>query len=471
MIRSSRIVMTVGESNGPGDLLVYGPDLDATPLVGTRPPRAARGSGLAPGREVGGYVVEARRGGGGFATVYRARDARTGQRVALKLLHEHLVHTPSVLRRFRRESELIARLAHRNIVRLLGHGEVDELPYLVMEWVDGATLAERLAERGPLPLDEAMPIVEALAEALDAAHAIGIVHRDLKASNVALAGDAVKLFDFGIAKLLDGDGEAGITTAGTRLGTPHYMAPEQIRGGAIDHRVDVYALGVVMFEMLTGRTPFDGPDPLEVEERQLGEAPPCASRFAAVAPAIGGAIQRAMAKDPARRPASAKALVAELHAARAGVAGPEAAADGTPAVALYVHGGPRNELAGDDALDRLDRALAALRRGAAAAGFELVADARSSLLFVARAGGAALPALIGRAERLAREAIAAVAHPDVLFALTIHAAELAAPGPHPGGAATGAAARGTVFDLAGWTRTDASGVFVTHAARAHLRLD
>jgi len=451
---------------------VHGFDSDATPLLGTRSARpgarAAATAGLVPGRGVGGYVIESRRGGGGFATVYRARDAATGDRVALKVLHAHLADTPSVLRRFRREAALIARLAHRNIVRLIGDGEIDELPYLVMEWIDGATLGELLAERGPLTVDDAMPIVEALAAALEAAHAIGVVHRDLKASNVALAAGGVKLFDFGIAKLLEPEpGDTGITTAGTRLGTPHYMAPEQIRGGAIDHRVDVYALGVLVFEILTGRRPFDGPDPVEIEERQLGEAPPRASQFAAVAPAIDAAIQRAMAKDPARRHDSAAGLVAELRAARAGGDRAVAARRLAPAVALYVHAGPRSELAGDEALDRLDGALAALRRGAAAAGFELATDAHGALLFVAAPRGGELAALIDRAEQLARDATAAAAHPDLLVAATVHTADIELGGQRSGEGRPAAAA-GMLFDLAGWTRTDASGVFVTRAARVAL---
>jgi len=454
--------------------MAHGFDSDATPLLGTRPVRqAARDAGvaaLAPGRQVGRYVVEAWRGGGGFATVYRARDAATGDRVALKLLHAHLMHAPSVLRRFQREAELIARLAHPSIVRLLGHGELDDCPYLVMEWIDGATLAEQLAARGPLALDEVMPIVEPLVSALEAAHAIGVVHRDLKASNVALAGGGVKLFDFGIAKLLDpGDAEAAprdpATTAGTKLGTPHYMAPEQIRGGAMDHRVDVYALGVMVFEMLTGRRPFDGPNPIEIEERQLREAPPRASQFAAVAPAIDGVILRAMAKDPAQRHGSAAELFAELGAARLGAAPAAGARAASPAVALYVHAGPRSEHADDAVLDRLDRALAELRRGAAAAGFELVTDARSSLLFVAMPGvGGSMHALIDRAEQLARAASAVGAHRDVVLALTVHTATLDPARPRPDGPGE---PDGSVFELASWTRTDASGVFVTQAARAY----
>jgi serine/threonine-protein kinase len=412
---------------------------------------------IAPGAEVGDYVVEAWRGAGGFATVYRARDRRTGLPVALKVLHPYLVRTPSILRRFQREAETIARLDHPGIVRLLGYGERGGAPYLAMEWIDGATLAELVRERGPFPADDALPILGELAAALAAAHAVGVVHRDLKLANVALAGRAVKLLDFGIAKLLDVEGGLGFTTAGTKVGTPHYMAPEQIVGRPIDHRADLYAFGILVFELLTGRRPFDGGNLAEIEERQLREPPPAASQHAGVRAEVDAAIRRAMEKDPARRHASIDELMAELRAAIAPPAGapaPAAAPRRCPAVGLHVHLGAASEDAGDDALDLLDRTLEEARRRAPSSGLAVAAETASSLLLV----GAPVDAgLVRRAEALAAELAAAAAHPELIVALTLHVAEVELVGERCAG--------GPLLDVGEWARTDEPGLFVTGAAR------
>jgi eukaryotic-like serine/threonine-protein kinase len=445
-------------------------------------PADARALGV--GAELGDYVIEARRGAGGFATVFRARDRRTGGAVALKVLHAYLVRTPSILRRFQREAETIARLDHPGIVRLLGYGERGGTPYLAMEWIDGATLAELVRERGPLPADDALPILEALAGALGAAHALGIVHRDLKLANVALADRAVKLLDFGVAKLLDVDDDGtGFTTAGTKVGTPHYMAPEQILGRPVDHRADVYAFGILVFELLTGRRPFDGGSLAEIEERQLREPPPAASQHAGVRAAVDAAIRRAMEKDPARRHGSIDELMQELRAAIAGGAGAAAAAGGAggdaagaaaspaarrrcPAIGLYVHAGLVREDGSDEALDLLDHTLDEARRRAAPAGLAVAAETASSILLV---GVPAEAAGVRRAEALAAElAAAAAVHPELLVALTLHVAEVEladAPGSGALGGGAGVPVGGPLLDVGAWVRTDASGVLVTDDAR------
>jgi serine/threonine-protein kinase len=438
------------------------PDDDATPVFGKRPAEAAperpSAGELEVGSRVGDYIVESRRGGGGFATVYRARDERTNRVIALKVLHSYLARSASVLKRFHREAETIARLDHPNIVRLLGSGDTGGVPYLVMEWIDGATIAETLDARGPYSLDEILPIIEALTKALAAAHAVGIVHRDLKVANVALSDRGeVKLLDFGVAKLLAPDGaDFGFTTAGTTLGTPHYMAPEQVLGDAIDHRVDVYALGILVFEMLTARRPFDGKNHLEVEAQQIEEPAPAASRFAAVPAGVDAVIRRAMEKRPEARQADVLELYAQLAAAVSGRAAPVVAR--RQAVALYVHSGVRTEDVGDDVLDQLDRALDRVRADAGSAGLEIATDAGGSLLFVGvPPAGTTVENLVDRVEALAREASAGIAHPDILLSMTVHLAEVDLP-------AGRRAWSGPLLDLPTWTRTERSGVFVTPAA-------
>ena len=413
-----------------------------------------------PGAVVGAYRVEARRGGGGFASVYRARDVRTGAPVALKVLHAYLAGTPNVTRRFRLEADTIARLEHPRIVRLLGHGEHDGLPYLVMEWVEGETLAEAIRTRGPIPLDEALPILETLAGALAAAHAHGIVHRDLKVANVALAPDGAKLLDFGIAKLADIDSAGGFTTPGTKLGTPHYMAPEQILGRPIDARADVYAFGILVFEVLTGRRPFDGPNLADIEARQLTEPPPAASRLASVPAAIDGVIERAMAKDPARRHATIEDALADLRAAAAGAPVASEPATRHPAVALYVHPRPRSEELDDDALDRLDHVVSEIRGGAAGLGLEVAAEIGSSLLLLGLSpeGGAA--AQLARVEAFARTVATRASDAGVSVALTVHVGEVEIAGDRGRPRFVG----GSLLDIGAWTRTDAPGVHLTPSA-------
>jgi serine/threonine-protein kinase len=242
------------------------------------------------------------------------------------------------------------------------------------------------------------------------------------------------------------------------MGTPHYMAPEQILGRRIDHRADVYAFGILVFEMLTGRRPFDGGGLAEIEERQLREPPPAASRYASVRAEVDAVIARAMEKEPARRYASIEEVVAALRAASAG-AGAAAAATATErrrcaSIGLYVHVGASSEDASDQALDLLDRVLAEARRRGAEAGLEAVAETASSVLLV---GAPADGALRGRAEALAAELAAEAAHPELIVALTVHAAEVER--------SERGEAGGPLLDVGAWARTGAPGVLVTDAAR------
>jgi eukaryotic-like serine/threonine-protein kinase len=231
---------------------------------------------LTPGARLGAYEVLAAIGQGGMGEVYRARDTKLGRDVALKILPEQFATDPDRLARFRREAQVLASLNHPNIGGIHGLEESDGTRALVLELVEGETLADRIA-RGPIPLDEALPIARQIADALEAAHEHGIIHRDLKPSNIKLRSDGtVKVLDFGLAKALDlsptGTDPSqsptvtspAMTQMGVILGTAAYMSPEQAKGRPADKRVDIWAFGCVLYEMLTGRRVFEGATTIEV---------------------------------------------------------------------------------------------------------------------------------------------------------------------------------------------------------------
>jgi Tol biopolymer transport system component len=228
---------------------------------------------LAPGARLGAYQVAAQIGVGGMGEVYRALDTNLGRQVAIKVLPDSFVHDPDRLARFEREAKTLASLNHPNIAIIHGLEKADGVRALVMELVEGPTLADRTAQ-GPIPLDEALPIARQIAEALEAAHEQGIIHRDLKPANIKVREDGtVKVLDFGLAKALDSTSPAiddtqsptitspaMMTGIGVLLGTAAYMSPEQARGRTVDKRTDIWAFGCVLYEMLTGQRAFDGED-------------------------------------------------------------------------------------------------------------------------------------------------------------------------------------------------------------------
>jgi serine/threonine-protein kinase len=255
------------------------------------------------GRQVGGYAITDRLGQGGFATVYRATQIRLGRAVALKVLDPALARNPSTARRFEREGVAAATLDHPNIVPVYEAGEDDGLVFLAMRLVDGYALDASLAHHGRPTPEQLLHVAGAVAGALDHAHANGIVHRDVKPSNILIEGDHVYLSDFGIAVSVR---EAGMYTTGA-IGSVHYMAPEQARAGEIDGRADLYGLGCVIFECLTGSVPFPGDNHLAVLMAQTTHAPPGTGDAV-----LDAFVATALAKEPGDRFGSGAEMVAAL---------------------------------------------------------------------------------------------------------------------------------------------------------------
>ena len=264
----------------------------------------------------GRYRLCERLGSGGMGEVWEAEDAVLGRRVALKLVKDAHLRDDTVLPRFRREAQSAAGLTHPNLATVFDYGETDESVYLVMELLRGETLGERL-QRGPLPPDEAATVVAEAADGLAAAHRSGIVHRDVKPSNLMLTPGGVKVMDFGIATSLGGE---TITATGLVVGTASYLAPERVRGEKSGPEADVYGLGAVLYEALTGERAFEGGTMAETAMAHLHrEVSDLTDLDPSIPPALAQACRAALAKDPSARPAAAE-LAAQLRNLDAGPA-------------------------------------------------------------------------------------------------------------------------------------------------------
>jgi serine/threonine-protein kinase len=272
------------------------------------------------------YTFEHELGGAGMSRVFLAEEARLGRRVVVKVLPSELTEGMSA-ERFAREVRLAARLQHPNIVPLLTAGEREGLAYYTMPFVDGESLREHLARVGRMPVDGAVSVLRDVARALEYAHAHGVVHRDIKPGNILVAGSAAAVTDFGIAKALHAaravEGAASatdtLTRAGTSVGTPAYMAPEQAAGDPdVDARADVYAWGVVAYELLAGTPPFAGPSAHHLVAAHIGESPqPLGDRAPDVPAAVSALVMRCLEKAPSKRPQSGSELLGALEATRA----------------------------------------------------------------------------------------------------------------------------------------------------------
>ncbi|HEY4594379.1 MAG TPA: protein kinase, partial [Thermoanaerobaculia bacterium] len=265
---------------------------------------------LAAGSRIGNYEIQEPLGGGAMGEVYKALDQRLGRVVALKLLPADLARDPSARRRFLHEAKAVASLDHPNVATLYEVGESEGgRMFLALAFCEGETLQQRL-ERGPLPLPEAVSIARQIAQGLAAAHRLHIVHRDVKPSNVVILPDGkVKLLDFGLAKMT---GATSLTRLGSSPGTPAYKSPEQTRGDKVDPRSDLWALGAVLYEMVTGRLPFGGEYEQAMIYAILNEPPRPLGGDRVFPPELTATIERALAKDPAKRYATAEAMDEDL---------------------------------------------------------------------------------------------------------------------------------------------------------------
>lgn len=284
---------------------------DVKPILG-----AASLSSSKQGPTINGrYRLLDKLGEGGMAEVWRARDVALGRIVALKVLRPQYSNDPDFVARFRREAQAAANLTHPNIINVFDIGQAGGRHYIVMEYIDGQSLKELIRDQAPLPVDRALDLAAQVAEAVSHAHRASIIHRDLKPQNILLTSDGrVKVTDFGIARAMSA---ASVTDTGIVLGTAHYLAPEQAAGESTTPASDVYALGVVLYEMLTDRTPFDADNSVGVAMKHLKETPTPVQQLNPRVPAsVAAIVNRAMAKDPTQRYEDAGTLAGALHTLR-----------------------------------------------------------------------------------------------------------------------------------------------------------
>jgi hypothetical protein len=409
----------------------------------------ARIDWLPPGHRVGAWIVREAMAAGGAGTVYLGEAASTGERVAIKVLNSRMVAHPTGVARFERECELLARLDHPGIVKVVASGTVEDggAPYIVMELVSARTLEDLLAQSGRLSPERTLALLEPICSALECAHGAGVVHRDVKASNISFDDtDAVvvKLLDFGLAKLSEPEpGGTAVTLPGSRVGTPEAMAPEQIRGEPVGPAADVYALGVLMHRLLTGAFPFAAATRQELEQLHLESSPPRPSRLAPISPALDEVVARCLEKEPRARWSSAREV---LEALRAAVQGGGLEEDGR-AAAMAIH----VAAAAPGASVTMDQAGRVL----AAAGFQLLLQTATSVVGVRTVPPGAREAL-----GVARELRAVLPGAKVI----VHAGLAQLSGTEVIG--------GAILDLAEWpVMATLDGVYITAQVAAGLDRD
>jgi beta-lactam-binding protein with PASTA domain len=264
------------------------------------------------------YVIKRKLGSGGMADVYLAEDQELGRRVALKLLNDRHAADEQFVERFRREAQSAAGLNHPNIVSIFDRGRAEGTYYIAMEYLDGRTLKELLVRNGPTPIPIAIDYARQILGALSFAHRNGIIHRDIKPHNIVVGGDGrLKVTDFGIAR----SGASQMTEAGSIVGTAQYLSPEQARGAPVDPRSDLYSLGIVLYEMLTGEVPFTGDTPVEIAMKHLSQIPEPPSKLRPEVPHdLDAVVMRALSKEPDQRYGSTEEMDADLARVARGVA-------------------------------------------------------------------------------------------------------------------------------------------------------
>src|SRR3954463_10213956 len=263
----------------------------------------------------GRYSIISRLGSGGMADVYCAQDLQLGRKVALKLLYRRFAEDEEFVERFKREASAAAGLQHPNVVGVYDRGEWDGTFYIAMEYLEGRSLKQVLQEEGPLAPERAIDIVVQILRAARFAHQRGVIHRDIKPHNVILDEEGrAKVTDFGIARA----GASDMTETGSIMGTAQYLSPEQAQGQPVSPRSDLYSIGVMLYELLTGRVPFDAESPVAIAVRPGSDRPvPPAELNPGIPPALDAVVMKALEKDPARRFADADAFIAALEEARA----------------------------------------------------------------------------------------------------------------------------------------------------------
>jgi eukaryotic-like serine/threonine-protein kinase len=249
------------------------------------------------GKQIANYQITEKLGEGGMGVVYKGMDSNLGRPVAIKMLSAQLAHDPDIVERFRAEARAQANLSHANLAVLYAFLVEDGTAFMVMEFVEGQTFEQMIRARGPIPVETALPLFKQALQGVGAAHRVGIVHRDIKPSNIMLnTQGVVKVMDFGIAKVV---GTRGMTRTGMQLGTPAYMAPEQIQNKPIDTRTDIYALGITLYQMLSGQLPFQHESDFETMNSHVAATPPPMKQMFAYAPIqYQNVVMKAMEKDP-----------------------------------------------------------------------------------------------------------------------------------------------------------------------------
>ena len=330
----------------------------------------------------GRYRLESKLGSGGMSTVYLARDGTLERWVAVKVMHREMSDQPDQIERFRREARAVAQLSHPNVVAVIDAGEDGGHPYIVFEYVDGETLKQRIERVGPLPVDESTAYAIEIGRGLSAAHARRLVHRDVKPQNVLIDSEGrAKVTDFGIARSLEAD---GLTQTGRVLGTTDYVSPEQAMGRGVDARTDIYSLGVLLYEMLTGEVPFTAETVVGVAMKHVNEPmPDVQKRRPEVSSALAAVVERATAKEPKKRYPDMASCLADL----------EAALEVEVARAGGSHGEATTVL---DTVPKQRRKILTTRRVSAAGVFLVLAATATALLITALTGKKGSPQPVSR---------------------------------------------------------------------------
>jgi serine/threonine protein kinase len=284
------------------------------------------------GKTIGQYHLIEELGAGGMASIYRARRTADNREVAIKILPIHLAANETLRQRFMREARMASRLQHPYILPVYDFGEDDSVPFIVMKLIDGGTLADLIRYKGPLPIRVVARVLTQVADALDYAHDQGVIHRDIKPENILFESNGhAYLGDFGIARIHEATGE--LTGQGGFLGTAAYASPEQCRGEELTSVSDIYSLGIVLYEMLTGTQPFEGSTPLAVMHQQISEPPPNPLKYRPELPVeITDVIRKALTKLPQVRYQSARAMCQSFHVALRRELGTQPFAENAPPI-------------------------------------------------------------------------------------------------------------------------------------------